>query len=145
MLLHLGGDFETLLVPINRGDGHDLAGLAVADEAVPLPDVAVDLDRVPAFGMADIVDRYVVVLAPEERHGAEGRALAEHVERRGLALPFGDDPVLDADALAGIGVRPARDVAGGIDVGRAGHEALVHADAFVDREARLLGKSEARV
>src|SRR5690606_2134541 len=59
----------------------------------------------------------------------------EDVARRGLALPLRDGPVLDADALTGARVRPARDVAGGVDAGRAGLEKRVDEDAVVDLEA----------
>ena len=50
-----------------------------AQQAVLAGDVAVDRQLVPFLGMADIVDRDVVVLAPEERHGVELLAQAEHV------------------------------------------------------------------
>ncbi len=61
-----------------------------------------------------------------------------------LALPLGHHPVLDADALARIGVRPAGDVAGGVDAGRAGLEIFVDADAAVDAKARLFGERQSR-
>ena len=80
------------------------------------------------------------MLAPEEGHGVEGLALAQHVARRGLALALGHDPVLDADRLAAVRIGPARDVAGGEDAGRAGLEILVDHDAAVDREPGRLGQ-----
>ena len=82
---------------------------------------------VPVLGVADIIDRDVIMLAPEERHGVELLAAAEHVQRRGLALALGHDPVFDADALAAMRIGPARDVAGGEDFRRAGLEIVVHA------------------
>ena len=88
--------------------------------------------------VADVVDRHVVVLAPEEGHGVESVTLAQDVSRRRLALTLRHDPVLDPDALAGVRIRPARDVAGGKDAGSAGLEPLVHQDPAVDREAGLL-------
>ena len=60
-------------------------------------DVAFDLERVPAFGMADIVDRDVVMLAPEERHGGEILALAQHVARRVPGPGARHHPMLHAD------------------------------------------------
>jgi hypothetical protein len=50
--------------------------------------------------------------------------------------------MLDADRLAGMRVRPARDIAGGIDAGHAGFEEGVHRDAMIEREAGLLGKPQ---
>jgi hypothetical protein len=52
--------------------------------------------------MADVVYRDIIVLTPEERHGDELLAASEHVERSGLALSLGDNPVLDADVLAAV-------------------------------------------
>jgi len=52
-----------------------------------------DPDLIPFFGMTDIIDRNVVVLAPEERYGVEAFALPEHIARCTLALPFGNNPV----------------------------------------------------
>src|SRR6266700_5883304 len=37
--------------------------------------------------------------------------MAQHVERRGLSLAFGDHPMLDANALAAMRIGPARNVA----------------------------------
>src|SRR4029077_3258209 len=103
--------------------GSERAPLAlVAQQAVLGRDVAFDRDFVPTLGMTDIVDRDVVVLAPEERHRDERLAMAEHVARRGLALSFGDHPVLDANGRSAVRVRPARDVSGREDAGRAGFE-----------------------
>ena len=116
----------------------------VAQQAVLAGDVAVDRQLVPFLGVADIVDRDVVVLAPEERHGVELLAQAQHVERRGLALALGDHPVLDADRLAAVRIGPAGDVAGGEDARRAGLEKRVDHDAAIDGEPRLLGKLEPR-
>ena len=52
--------------------------------------------------------------------------------------------MFDADALAGVRVGPPRDVAGREDARRAGLEVLVHGDAAVDRQARLLGQADRR-
>src|SRR5258708_22358750 len=90
--------------------------------------------------MADVIDRDIVVLAPKKRHGIEGLPTPQYVERRDLALPFRDHPVLDADALAGMRIGPAGDVAGCEDAGRAGFEVLVDSHAAIDRKASLLGE-----
>src|SRR5690606_37103394 len=109
--------------------------LLVAHQAVAAGDVAVDLDRVPFLGVADIVDRHVVMLAPEERHVVERRAFAEHVKSSGLALALGNHPVLDTDALPRNRIGPARDIAGGKDAGDAGFETFVDADTAVEGKA----------
>ena len=54
------------------------------------------------------------MLAPEERHIRERLPTSEHVERRGSTLPLRHHPVLHPDVLAAVGVRPPRDIAGGI-------------------------------
>src|SRR5205085_8349683 len=94
-------------------------GELVAQQAVLGRNVALYRDLVPLLGMADIVDRSVVVLAPEKRHRLVLLAMAEHVQRRDLALPFGHHPVLDPDGLAAVRIGPACDVAGGEDARRA--------------------------
>src|SRR5258705_38277 len=78
-------------------------------------DVAVDGNLVPCLGVADIIDRHVVVLAPEKWHGVECLALPQHIARGGLALAFGHHPMLDPDILAGMRIGPARDIAGGVN------------------------------
>ena len=96
------------------------------------------------LGMADIVDRNIVVLAPEERNGVESFMSPEHVEGRGLSLAFREDPMLDANSLAGVRVRPARYVAGREDPRRARFEIGVHDDAAINLEAGCFGELEAR-
>src|ERR1700739_2072763 len=94
--------------------------------------------------MSDVVDRHVVMLAPEEWHGIEALALAQHVERSDLALALGHHPVLDADPAAGMRIGPAHNIAGGVNAGRAGFEELVHRNAAIERKPGLLRKRKAR-
>jgi len=68
------------------------------------------------------------------------RNIAQHVAGGGLALPLGDDPVLDADLLAGQPVGPPRDVAGGPNPGSTGLEIGIDRDTAIDRDTRLLGE-----
>src|SRR6185295_19334488 len=77
-------------------------------------------------------------------HGVETLAAAQDVARRRLALALGDDPVLDADALAAVRIGPARDVAGGVEAGRAGLEVFVDREALVGGEAGRLGQRQRR-
>ena len=131
-------------VAIDRGESHDAAVMAVFDETVPPLDAAIDPDLIPFLGMTDIIDRNVVVLAPEERYGVEAFALPEHIARCSLALPFGNDPVLDPDVCTTAGIGPARDVAGREDASRRGFENCIDRDAAVSRKSRLLGQRQAR-
>ena len=90
------------------------------------------------------VDGQGLVAEPLREHRAqEVAAFHQHVEGRDLALPFGDDPMFDADALARDGVGPPCDVAGCVDVRRARFHEFIHAYALVDREARFFGEREA--
>jgi len=70
--------------------------------------------------MTDIIDRHVVVLAPEKRYRIECLALSQHVARGGLSLTFGNHPMFDPDVFAGMRDRPARDVACGVNSRDAG-------------------------
>ena len=82
--------------------------------------------------MPDIVELQIVLLGPEERHRVEALARPEYVAGSRLALPFGDDPVLDADRLACQPVGPSGDIAGGPDTGDARLEIRVDSDAALD-------------
>src|SRR6478609_4853967 len=140
---HFQACFKTVFVPIDRGDGHYAAAQSVADDAVALHGIALDVDRVPFLCVTDIVDRNVVVLAPEERGRSEWCRDTHHIEGGDLPLPFGDHPMLDADAFAGDRIRPAGDIAGGVNSGRTGFHVFVDDHALVDREAGLFGERQA--
>src|SRR4051812_31030726 len=90
--------------------------------------------------MSDVLDGEVVMPAPEERYGIERFAPAEHVPRRHLTLTLGHDPVLDADVLARVRIRPARNIARCEDSALARFEILVNDDAMVQGEAGRLGQ-----
>ena len=59
--------FQALPVAEDGSDREHVAAAAVAQDAVLGRDIAFDRELVPFLGVADIVDRDVVVLAPEER------------------------------------------------------------------------------
>src|SRR5688572_24601515 len=122
---------------MDEGRRELLAAPTVSDRAVARFEIerSLELGLVPSFGVADIGQTEVVLLGPEERYGIETLAPPEDVARRGLPLALGHHPVLDADALAGERIRPARDVAGGEDAGDAGFEVLVDRDATIGGEA----------
>src|SRR6185437_3398081 len=113
-------------VAVDRGNGEHAALVPVLQQAIPRGDVTVDHDLVPFFGVADIVDRHVIMLTPEKRHRIEGLALPQHVARRGLSLALRHHPVFDPDVFLRMRIGPARDVAGRIDSGNAGFEKLIH-------------------
>src|SRR5262249_31524902 len=83
-LLHRQLGLEAVEIAIDRSNGEHAAVAAIAQQAVLRLDVALDRDRVPALGMTDIIDRHVIVLAPEERHRVEALFVPEHVGCRGL-------------------------------------------------------------
>src|SRR5262249_27667757 len=97
--LELPLELEAVEIAIDRRERHRLATRDETHGRVVLIEAAVDLDPVPLRRVADVVDADVVLRGPEERHGSELLALAEHVARGRLPLPLRDDPVLDANAL----------------------------------------------
>src|SRR3954462_11704762 len=94
--------------------------------------------------MADVIDRHVVVLAPEKRYRVEALVQSQHVARRGLSLAFSNYPMLDADVFAGMRIRPTRDIAGGVNVAGACLEVPIDHHAAIDLKAGLLGKHQTR-
>jgi hypothetical protein len=60
-------------------------------------------------------------------------------------LPFGHDPVLDADVVASEPVGPTRDVAGGEDARNARFEIRVHADAAIQGKPRLFSQRTSQI
>src|SRR6516165_10998238 len=112
--------------------------MPVSHDAILRLEAAVYVDPIPLPGVADVVEQQVALLGPEKRNCVEGLALAEHVAGGRLALAFGDDPMLDADALAGQPVGPTCDVARSINAGNAGLQILIDHDAAIDRYPRLL-------
>src|SRR5665213_3771162 len=70
-LLHRQLRFEIFQIAEDRGDGEDATVLLVFQQAIFRFDVAINRDLVPLLGVPDVVDRHIVVLAPEERHRVE--------------------------------------------------------------------------
>src|SRR5262245_24995682 len=92
----------------------------VYDRAVALLELSLDLDFVPALRVADVHEGEIVLVGPEEGDGVEALTAPEDVSGRGLSLALGDDPVLHANALPSVRIRPAGDVAGREDAWCAG-------------------------
>src|ERR1700681_1615754 len=89
--LHLG--LQAREIAEYRSDSEYPPVAFVFQQAILRLDIAVDCDFVPLLGVADIIDRHVIMLAPEERHRVEFLTLPQHVERRGLSLTFRDHPM----------------------------------------------------
>src|SRR5262245_4810655 len=101
----LGFHRQTLAIARDRDERQFPTGEEVGHRAISSVERAVNPNGVPALGMTDVLDRHVVVLAPEERDRIEALAPAEHVARRHLTLAFGDDPMLDADLRTRMRIR----------------------------------------
>ena len=80
------------------------------------------------------------MLAPEERNRVEALASPQDVARRDLTLALGDDPMFHADAVAGMRIRPSRDIPGSENAGRGGLEEFVDQNAAIERKAGSLGE-----
>src|SRR5690242_19312668 len=111
--LHFALDLQALSVAENRRNREPPVPHQVRDGTVVCFKVAVNLHAVPPFGVSDVVNSDVVMLAPEERHRVEHLAVSEHVARRGLSLTLGDHPMLDANSLSSMRIGPTRHVTGG--------------------------------
>src|SRR5205814_3170699 len=120
---------------------------AAADETyrgVTRVERTADRHGLPALGVTHVSDRHIVVLAPEKRHGVEHLAASQHIARSNLALTLGYDPMLHANALARVRIRPSGHIASGEDPRLAGFEEFIHGDAAIDREARALSDCSRR-
>src|SRR5690349_14735151 len=131
---------------MDEGRGQLPAAEAVGDRAVArlAGEPSLDLRVIPALRVPHVHEREIVLIGPEEGDGVETLPPAEDVSCRGLPLTLRHDPVLHANALTGVRIGPAGDVAGGEDAWDARLEVLVHSHAAVDGESRLLGERDRR-
>src|SRR5262245_15905328 len=95
--------------------------------------------------MADIVDRDVIVLAPEKGDGGKFLAATKHIERSRLALALCHHPMLDANLFAGVRIGPASNVASGEDAGDARFEIGVDDDTSINNKPRAFGEFDSWV
>ena len=65
--------------------------------------------------------------------------------RRGLALPFGNDPMLDSDRTAAVPIGPTGDVSDGIDSGDIRLQVFVDDNAVVDGDPGTRRKRHVRL
>ena len=77
------------------------------------------------------------MLAPEERNCTELLSISQHVARRSLTLALGNDPVLHANRLAAVRIRPSRNIAGRENSSGIGLQVRIDEDTMVEREAGL--------
>src|SRR5262249_9328103 len=140
LLLHGELGLEALAIAGDSRHCEYTASSPIAHAGIAEFETAIDLDGVPAFRVADIVDGDVVVLAPGERHVRERRKVTDDRAGDGLALPLGHDPVLDVYETAAPRIRPARGIADGEDARGRRLEVRVDDDAPVELESGLLGK-----
>src|SRR6202047_2678735 len=136
--LNFGG--EAVAITPDRQHRQFAAALPVSHRAVLRCKASVDLDAVPFRSVPDIEELQIVLLGPEERRRIETFVGAEHVAGSRLALPFGDDPGLDADRLASQPVGPPGDIAGGPDTGDTRLEMRVDVDTAVNSNPGFLGE-----
>ena len=75
LVLHLHLGLQASEIAEYRSDGEHTSLAYVFQQAILRLDIAVDRDLIPLLGVTNIIDRHVVVLAPEERHRIEFHAL----------------------------------------------------------------------
>ena len=90
--------------------------------------------------MADIVDRYVVVLAPKEGNSGKFLTMSHHIECSGSSLTLRHNPMIDPNVSASMRIWPARNVSSGKHTACTGLQTGIHDDAAVDDKSRPYGK-----
>ena len=94
--------------------------------------------------MSNIVDRNVVVLTPEERDRGKFLTEAKHIERCRLALALGSNPVLDANSLPAMEVRPACNVSSRENSWHARFEIGIDDNTAINSKSSAFGEPSAR-
>ena len=91
--------FKAGKIPANRRDRQFLAAAAIAYRAVTRLQTALDFHLIPAFGMPHVGNLQIVLFGPEEGDGVEFFTCAEDIARGRLALPLGDDKMLELESF----------------------------------------------
>ena len=65
--LHLHFGVQTILIAIDARDGEGTTLLAEPNDNIACRWITIHRDIIPLLGVTNIVDRYVVVVTPEER------------------------------------------------------------------------------
>src|SRR4029079_19502458 len=115
LLLHRQLRLQAQTVAEQARQREELSAREIADAGVVFLQAALDDGLVVPGSVADVVERDVVVLAPEERDVPERSADARQRARQRLPLPLGQHPVLDARERSTARLRPARAVADRVD------------------------------
>ena len=106
---------------------------------------AFNCNFIPILGVADIVDRYVVVLAPKERNSRKLLTMSHHIQCSGPPLTLRRNPMIDPNVSASMRIWPGRNVSGGKHTACTGLETGIYDDATVDDKSRPYGKFYSRV
>ena len=91
--------FKAGKIPSDCCDRQFLAAAAIAYRAVARVETALDFRLVPSFGMPDVGNLQIVLFGPEEGDGVELFTRPEDIARGRLALPLGDDKMLDFESI----------------------------------------------
>jgi len=113
--------------------GERLFTLPKFQRTVAIGDAPLDVDSIPCLRVTDVRNRNIVVLAPEKRDECARFFAPDHIARGDLAVTLGHDPVLDADFVAAVRVRPACDVPRSENPRGARFQIFVDHDAAIDR------------
>src|SRR5207245_11507098 len=92
--------------------------------------------------MADVLHGNAKLTGPEKRYGLESLTTSEDIPRRHLPLTLVNDPMFNADKLAGIGVWPARDVARSKHSRRIRFEVRVDDNAAIHFQSSMFGRRQ---
>src|ERR1035438_6542995 len=91
---------QVLQIPRDRCDSEGASPALIRHGAIPSTGISVDLDRIPMFGMPDIVNGDVVMLTPKEWNGIESFAITQNILCCRLPLTLSHHPVLYAYSLS---------------------------------------------
>src|SRR5215467_8586495 len=133
---------KTLKIARDCHDSQDTSTFLIGHCTIAGFEATVDFDSIPVLSMAHVVDGHIVVLTPEERNSIKFLTAAKNVLGCHLPLTLSDHPMLDANSLAGVWIRPAGDVAGSENSGGTGFQVFVDCDTPIDVEPSLLGQSQ---
>ena len=122
---HGGLSLQALEIARDGYDSEGATAFLVRHGTIARIEAPIDFDGLPLLGVAYVIDSHIVVLTPEEWNRVKLFATAKNILSCYLALAFSDHPVLDANSLAGVRIRPAGGIACSEDSGDAGFEVFV--------------------
>ena len=110
---------QTLNISEDRGNGERAPVALEVHKTILACDVALDLEFVP-FRMTDIVNRNIVMLAPEERNGSNSSRCPSMLSAAVRPCRSATTQCSTQNVLASVAIGPARDIAGREDPGMFG-------------------------